>query len=189
MDPYKVLGISPAASEDEIKAAYRKLAAQFVSDPAKMNEINSAYDQIMNERRLGTQGGPGASSYDFSLIRRYIAQNQYGEADRLLEATDPALRTAEWHFLKGSVCYAQGYLDRAYQCFSTASAMEPGNAEYRAALQRMDMQRNAGPQQRPGGYRTAPAGAGGCSACDMCTGLMCADCCCECMGGDLIRCC
>ncbi len=29
----------------------------------------------------------------------------------------------------------------------------------------------------------------GCSACDVCYGLMCADCCCECLGGDLISCC
>ena len=37
-----------------------------------------------------------------------------------------------------------------------------------------------------GGYHTS---GGGCSTCDICSGLMCADCCCECMGGDLIRCC
>ena len=29
----------------------------------------------------------------------------------------------------------------------------------------------------------------GCSVCDICNGLICADCCCECMGGDLIGCC
>ncbi|HBN81189.1 MAG TPA: molecular chaperone DnaJ, partial [Ruminococcaceae bacterium] len=28
-----------------------------------------------------------------------------------------------------------------------------------------------------------------CSACDACSSLICADCCCECMGGDLIPCC
>ena len=32
-------------------------------------------------------------------------------------------------------------------------------------------------------------GSGSCDACDMCSGLICADCCCECMGGDLISCC
>ena len=35
-------------------------------------------------------------------------------------------------------------------------------------------------------YRVA---CGGCNACDMCSSLICADCCCECMGGDLISCC
>ena len=28
-----------------------------------------------------------------------------------------------------------------------------------------------------------------CSTCDLCQGLICADCLCECCGGDLLRCC
>jgi molecular chaperone DnaJ len=36
-------------------------------------------------------------------------------------------------------------------------------------------------------YRNNRGGNGNC--CDMCTGLICADCLCECCGGDLISCC
>ena len=45
--------------------------------------------------------------------------------------------------------------------------------------------------QRTGGYGGYNPGGqmGGCTACDICNGLICADCCCECMGGDLISCC
>ena len=50
-DPYKVLGISPNATDDEIKQAYRKLAKKYHPDlnpgdetaAKKMQEINAAY--------------------------------------------------------------------------------------------------------------------------------------------------
>ncbi len=53
-DPYKVLGVSPDASDDEVKKAYRDLTKKYHPDlnpddpkaAEKMNDINAAYDQI-----------------------------------------------------------------------------------------------------------------------------------------------
>ena len=55
-DPYEVLGVPHGASEDEIKAAYRRLAKKYHPDlnpgdqeaARKMNEVNAAYDQLKN---------------------------------------------------------------------------------------------------------------------------------------------
>ena len=58
------------------------------------------------------------------------------------------------------------------------------NYEYKAAKQRM--RATASSYGSP--YATSNQ-AGGCSGSDVCTSLICADCLCECCGGDLIRCC
>ena len=67
-DPYKILGISPNASNDEVKKAYRELSRKYhpdsyvnnpLSDLAeeKFKEVQEAYKQIMDEREHGFSGG------------------------------------------------------------------------------------------------------------------------------------
>jgi len=62
-DPYKVLGISQGATEAEIKKAYRKKAKEYHPDlhpddpnaTKKMNEVNEAYDMLMNPQKYEAQ--------------------------------------------------------------------------------------------------------------------------------------
>lgn len=74
-DPYKVLGVSPSATDEEVKDAYRKLAKKYHPDQyadsplkdladEKMKEINEAYDAITAQRKAGgNRGYQGAYSY------------------------------------------------------------------------------------------------------------------------------
>ena len=73
MDPYRVLGVSPNASEEEINKAYKQLARKYHPDlnngskeaEAKMKEINEAYSQVMKLRQGGgsSYGGSYSGSY------------------------------------------------------------------------------------------------------------------------------
>ncbi len=198
-NPYEILGVDKNATDEQIKNAYRELAKKYHPDnyadnplndlaEEKMEEINAAYDKIMNERK---HKGKGNKSYNgqtsFPEIRNLIANGNFEEAQVRLDAISIENRNAEWYFLNGTVLYKRGWFDNAFTCFTTACRMDPTNAEYREALNRMNYNRNGfNRQQNP--YASSP-NMGGCSACDMCEALWCADCCCECMGGDLIRCC
>ena len=131
----------------------------------------------------GAQGGyQGASA--FPEVRRLISRGKLEEAQELLDGVPPAARSAEWYFLNGTVQYRRGWFDNAFTSFANACRMDPSNAEYRQAMN--NAQRQTGRRYNP--YNTGNYN-GGCSACDVCQGLICADCCCECMGGDLIPCC
>lgn len=66
-DPYRILGVSPNASEEEIKNAYRALARKYQSEnyagnplgdiaAQKMKELDEAYDAVITMRRSGGAG-------------------------------------------------------------------------------------------------------------------------------------
>lgn len=195
-DPYKILGVDRNATDDEVKEAYRKLARKYhpdnygdnpLSDLAeeKMQEINEAYDAIVNMRKGAKNKSRGYenTTSDFPEVRRLIAQNRLEQALELLDGVPPHERNAEWYFLNGTVQYRRGWFDQAYTSFATASRMDPSNMEYRNAVTNAQRQSS---RQHNNPYRTY--GGGGCNGCEVCQTLICADCCCECMGGDFIRC-
>ena len=196
-DPYKVLGVSPDATDEQVKAAYRELAKKYhpdnyvnnpLSDLAqeKMKEINEAYDMIVTQRRQGGANGAAggytagrSSSSQFADIRQMIRSNRIEEAEELLNGVPQQSRDAEWHFLKGNICYSRGWLDDAADFFTRASNMDPANQEYKAALNQLLWQRNGGGVRGGYGGRNVYGNQNDeCGLCDICGGLMCLDCMC-----------
>ena len=208
-DPYKVLGVSRDATDEEIKKTYRELARKYhpdnyANDPnlaevvsEKMKEINEAYDEIQKMRASGgsqtgsgsyyrsSQGtGGGYYAEELYRARTLVQSGRYSEADIILDSIPRDARNAEWNYLKGFVLAQRGYYYDSIRLLETACYLDPNNEEYRNALNAM---RNR--SQNFGTRNASNVNGGGCSACDVCQGLICADCLCECCGGDLIRCC
>lgn len=95
-DPYKVLGVSPDASDEEIKQAYRRLAKKYHPDlnpgdqeaAKKMQQINAAYEQIKNpekQTQSGGYGGQGGYSsqggYGYDPFGGYYQRRTYSQGD------------------------------------------------------------------------------------------------------------
>ncbi len=191
-DPYEVLGVSKNATQDEIKTAYRKLAKQYhpdryVGNPLadlaaeKFKEINEAYDALSGNNTAYSANASGAgksSSGTFAQVRNLINFNSLDEAERILDESDN--RGAEWFFLKGNICIRRGWHEQGMNFLRQAVNMDPSNFEYRRVLSTLE--------QQSVHYRTVGGNmAGNTDAmCNCCSNLICLDCCCECMGGDLI---
>lgn len=199
-DPYTVLGVSRDATEEQIKAAYRTLARRYhpdryANDPEgarvaeeKMKEINEAYDDLTHRH---TGGGAGDRA-TFADVRVMINGGRFAEAELSLDRMPENARPAEWHYLKALLLARRGWQNDAMREIETACAMDPTNTEYANARDTL-RGRFAGFGRPYGGSREGDprygnARGSGCSDCDICTGLICMDCCCESFGGDLIRC-
>ena len=207
-DPYSVLGIKSNATDEEVKSAYRALVRKYHPDNygddnplkelanEKMQEINAAYDEILRMRA----GGSGKSDYyDYSgsanstgvyaEIRQKINSHRFGEAERKLAEIPELDRGAEWHYLYSVVLMKRGRVNDAMRELEIACNMEPGNMEYQRAKEMFNTTaRGYGSTYyggAEGGWRRRSTAD---DACDCCTNLICLDCLCECMGGDLIRC-
>lgn len=115
-------------------------------------------------------------------MRNLIQQRRFADADAELNRTND--QSAEWHFLKGCVCVSRGWHFEGIQHLQTAVNMDPTNPEYRNMLNNINMRRTTYNQMGNGyGYQRND------DMCNCCSNLICADCCCEMMGGDLISCC
>lgn len=198
MNPYEVLGIKEGASKEEIKAAYREQVKKYHPDKhqdnplndlaeEKMQEVNEAYDMLMN----GGGGSAGGGSYGagagsggpykrnnpaFYEIRRTIDRGDVAKAEQMLNAADE--RGAEWYFLYGMTYARKGWYDQAIEFLEDACVMDPDNLEYRQSLNRIVNARN--PYQARSnnmGYNNTSDDM----CCKCCTAYCVADVCCDCI--------
>lgn len=167
VDPYRVLGISPSASEEEIKKAYRNLSRKYhpdanINNPnkeqaeEKFKEIQAAYNQIMDERQNGygysssysnssSDSYGGSSNYGYSqasmemqAAANYINARQFAQAMNVLNSIPDQNRNGQWYFFAAVASQGMGNLNDAREFIRRAIALEPGNFRYRQFQQSID---------------------------------------------------
>ncbi|HCC01921.1 MAG TPA: molecular chaperone DnaJ [Ruminococcaceae bacterium] len=216
-DPYQVLGVSPSASDEEVKTAYRNLAKKYHPDnyadspladlaSEKMKEINEAYDSIMRMRKARAQGNPNSYGGPFQN-----SQSGYGYANPQPNSSS-GFTDVRSFIINGRISDAEQILDgvpaenrNAEWYFLKGTVLyRRGQLEQASAylgracqIDPSNMEYRAALNQistQRGGYYggynpTAYNSQSGLNqACGCCNDLICADACCECFGGNLIPC-
>ena len=166
-DPYKVLGVSPDASDEDVKRAYRRLAKKYHPDlnpgdqeaARRMQEVNAAYEQIKNPEKAGPQQNPygGQGGYYDPFGGAYRQQTQGGQQTgdpyqnaaynyirfgRYREALNAlgnsTERNARWYYLSALANDGLGNQVTALEHIRRAVSMEPDNQEYLWALNQIE---------------------------------------------------
>lgn len=168
-NPYQILGVSPDASDEEIKKAYRALAKKYHPDlnpgdkaaAQKMQEINAAYEQIKNPEKAAPNTGSGG--YDpfggfygqrtytrqeegdryQNAAYQYVRMGRYQEALNILNNSQN--RDARWYYISALANNALGNQVTALEHIRKAVSMEPDNYQY---LQTLEYIQNGGTAYR-----------------------------------------
>ena len=176
----------------------------------KLNELDNAYrdclEDLENRVKISDFGNV------LGHVEDLIKQGRLDDAQNELDKIEP--RDAEWHYVQAIIYYKRNWHIESKNQLEIAMALDGSNAKYKRTYDRLtdliNNGGNAGAQQRSGAayggggqQRTGYADTRGgysCPAddrsvenanacCNTCSTLICCDCCCECMGGDLIPCC
>lgn len=156
-DPYQILGVTPNASDDEVKKAYRNLCRKYHPDKNPGNQaaedmfkiVQEAYETIMDQRKnggaaggyrtggyggfgygAGQPGGPEATYYQAAV--NYINSGSFSQALNVLAQIKN--RNAQWYYLSAIANSGIGNNYVAQEQARTAASMEPGNMYYSALV-------------------------------------------------------
>lgn len=155
-DPYQVLGVSPNATDEEIKKAYRTLSRRYhpdenVNNPNKdqaeemFKEVQAAYEEITKirngagpsrdyrQRTYGPDGraraeDSGANVNYLDAAERFIRNGYYEQALSVLARMQD--KTDRWYYLSAIANYAMGNIVTAKDHIIIARRLDPTNEDY-----------------------------------------------------------
>lgn len=204
-NPFVILGVDEnTVTQNELEEAYKAERAKYAEDrflegesgeiaTRKISEIDEAYREALE--KLKTRATVSNNGVSYTEIEAQIRAKNYNEAQSMLDSI--TVRDAEWHFLQSVIYYKKGWISESKLQLERAVALDPNNSKYKTELDKMN---GEGSQQNhqysrhsygygQGAHRSYSYDRPQASTCDCCSTLCALDCCCECMGGDLIPCC
>ncbi len=205
-NPFIILGVDEqTVTQSELEEAYKRERAKYEEDrflegregeiaARKVSEIDEAYNEALE--KLKTRASFSDKGVNYAEIEAEIRAKNYNEAQSMLDSI--TVRDAEWHFLQSVIYYKKGWVSESRIQLERAVSLEPNNPKYKSELDKMTSANTNANQQ----FANHSYGYGAqnrsysherptrqVDTCDCCSTLCALDCCCECMGGDLIPCC
>lgn len=197
---YELLGLSETATDAEITERYYELKAKYSEDrwldgeegneAARMlTKLEVAYKELLAARKEQSKNTEGQTVYE--EISHLLKEDKLSEAQTKLDECNE--RGAEWHYLQAVVFYKKNWTNDSKKQLEIAMQMDPNNAKYRAAYDKMNAKNDYQNQQAQGQqnpYANEPMsegqmGGNACSECiSCCYTYLCIDClfslCCGC---------
>jgi molecular chaperone DnaJ len=164
-DPYRVLGVSRDASDEEIKKAYRRLSRKYhpdanINNPnkeqaeEKFKQLQQAYNQIVEEREKGQSGSTGYRGFEgfdggfrsdgqseeyvmhLKAAANYVQNRYYNEAINVLNQMQE--RTGQWYYLSAVANMGLGNNLMALEYAKQAVILEPYNQQYQQLVRLLE---------------------------------------------------
>ncbi len=163
---FKILGLQPNATDEEIENAYQTLKNQYSRDrflegelgnqaAKNLTKLETAYHEIKASRENNAKDGERLHS--FVEVELLIKKGDISGAQNLLDNINE--RSAEWHYLQSVIFYRKNWINDSKKQLEIALNMDPHNTKYindytklKQTIEYNDRQFHSGPsynQQRP----------------------------------------
>lgn len=149
MDPYKVLGVLPHSSKDDIKNAYENLIDTYSLDQLEDDSVKSFYEEKLSEANEAFRIINHNMTCD--EVRDLIDKDDFIQAESKLNLVTDA-SSAEWNYLKGVLLIKKGWVDSGVSHIKRAATLNPYNSEYIATMKTLN--------QKVGAYKNSYSSQG-----------------------------
>ena len=143
---YKILGVNPDATNDEIEEAYYQLRSKYSKDrfaegekgnlaAKNLTKLEEAYAEIMEMRNYNTNNSFSNEDNSLEGVKNAISNGNLQRAQEILDSI--TIREAEWHYLQSVVFFKKNWSNESKKQLEIAMSMDPSNKKYKDAYEKL----------------------------------------------------